>query len=102
MLAKECVELLINQLKNLKYENNGKAHIGDALDWLIDDGGYNVIDIANIEDIETKFSEFVTYYIVRHLGRDIDFFSDDRKVIKEEIDKYWSRIATSKSFMNYG
>ena len=53
-------------------------------------------------DIEKKFKTYVEFYVVGKLGRKIDFSSGESTILQNEIDKYWLRIKTSDSFMNYG
>ncbi|MBT5989282.1 MAG: hypothetical protein HOG71_00360 [Bacteroidetes bacterium] len=108
MLVKECIQMIIDSLRDLKHETNGKSHIGDILDQLIIEIGLSPDVIENYypefieEDIEKKFKTYVEFYVVGKLGRKIDFSSGESTILQNEIDKYWLRIKTSDSFMNYG
>lgn len=99
MLTKDCVKLIIDTLRGLKNQHGDDVYIDSALDLLIKEGGYRVIQEKNIKDLKTKFSKFVTFYVVRNLGRDIDYLSDDMHVLNEEIENYWIKIKESKSFV---
>lgn len=96
MLTKDCVKLIINTLRTLKYQQGDDVYIDEALDILIKEGSYRVIQEKNIKDLKTKFTEFVRFYVYRNLGRDIDYLSDDMDVLNEEIENCWIKIKESK------
>lgn len=96
MLTKDCAKLIISTLLMLKDRQGDEVPIDTALDLLIDEGHYSVIQEQNIEDSKTKFSEFIKFYVVRNLGREIDLFSDDMQVLKEQTEKYWTRIVETE------
>jgi hypothetical protein len=95
MLTKDGAKLVISTLMAMRDRSEEDVSIDTALDLLIEEGGYKYIKERNIQDPKIKFSEFVKFYVVRNLGREIDFFADDNKILNEEIEKYWSNIEDS-------
>lgn len=96
MLTKDCAKSIVSTLLMLKDQQGDEVSIDTVLDLLIDEGGYRVIREKNIEDSETKFSEYIRFYVFRNLGREIDLLSDDMKVLNEEIEKYWDNIKNAE------
>ncbi len=96
MLTKDCAKLIVSTLLMLKNQQGDEVSIDRALDLLIDEGGYRVIQEKNIENSKTKFSQYIRFYVFRNLGREIDLLSDDMEVLEEEIEKFWDNIKEAR------
>jgi hypothetical protein len=92
MLTKDCMEIILNTLWHLKEQRSGAAYLEDALDKLIREGGYTVMQDENIKDEKTKLFNFVALFVIRNLGRPIDYRSNELKVLDDEIEMYWIRM----------
>lgn len=49
MLTTDCVKLIIDTLRGLKYQHGDDVYIDSALDLLIKEGGYRVVQEKNIK-----------------------------------------------------
>jgi hypothetical protein len=99
LLTRDCSNLIINNMDRFKSlgddlkffnEEAKKRIIGATLDLLIEEGHYNILKKENIKDVETKFKRFHEFFVVRNLGRPIDYSSDDMNVLYEAINSMWS------------
>ena len=95
MLTKDCVKLVLSTLGELKDKHGNEVYLDAALDLLIEEGGYRVTG----EDLKTRFVELVRFYVFRNLGREIDFLSDDMKVLNKEIENYRLKMSSSKTIV---
>lgn len=97
MLTKDCVKLVLSTLGELKDKHGNEVYLDAALDLLIEEGGYRVTG----EDLKTRFVELVRFYVFRNLGREIDFLSDDMKVLNKEIENYRLKMSSSKTIVRH-
>jgi len=98
-LVKQGVGNIVNTLRILNYEADGGFHIDDSLDRLIEEG---VVSCVDCSDIESKFKGYLSYYVVIKLGRDIDWLNNDKQVMDDEIEMYWTRIQDKLTVMTHG
>jgi len=95
-LVKECTKTIISaSMRDPAPRSN--PHLTDsALNFLILHGGYNIMEGKPYASLKEKFSEYVRFYIVHNLGREIDYESGESVTRDEEIAKYWPNFMTTK------
>jgi len=95
-LVKDSCKHIINASMRA-YEQKANPYLIDyALDLLIEDGSYNLIKEKEYANLKEKLRDFMTFYVVRNLGRDIDFLSGEREILLDEIEEYWPVFVRSK------
>jgi len=95
-LVKDCTKLITNASMS-NHEPKGNPYLTDyALDLLIQRGCYATMKEASYENLRDKFSQFVQLYVVRNLGRDIDWLEGEVDTIHEEVNKYWPIFMATK------
>lgn len=92
MLTKDCMEIILNTLWDLKEKRRGAAYLEDALDKLIHEGNFTTLQDKNINDEKTKYVNFVSLFVSSNLGRPIDYRSNELKVLHDEMEMYWNRM----------
>lgn len=95
-LVRQCTDEIISASMR-EFKQKGNQHLTDsALDFLINSGGYRIMEEKSYANLQKKFSEYVSFFVVRNLGREFDWVSGEGATLNEEIEKYWPVFATTK------
>lgn len=79
------------------YEQKSNPYLVDyALDLLIEDGSYHIMKKNEYDSLKDKLRDFMTFYVVRNLGRDIDYLAGEKETMLDEIEGYWPVFIKSK------
>jgi len=95
-LVKEGADNIMNASMQDYQQKDNPYLIDLALDLLIDHGSFKIMKAKSYSELKDKFKDYMSFYVVRNLGRDMDHLSGDHEAMVNEIEKYWPVFKTTK------
>jgi hypothetical protein len=95
-LVKDSCDHVIKATMAAHEQKNNPFLVDYALDLLIEHGSYSLMKEEKYICLKEKLKDFMTFYVVRNIGRDIDFLSGEDQIMLKEIEKYWTVFIKSK------
>lgn len=95
-LVKESCDQIIKATMQAYNQKNNPYLVDYALNLLIDHGSFNLMKEKIHTTLKEKLKDYMSFYVVRNLGRDIDFLSGENEKMLEEIERYWPVFKQSK------
>ncbi len=96
-LTKSGVDRIIKATMGETNQVNNPHLVDATLTKLIEIDGVSIMEDREYDRLEEKFCDFLTFYVVRNLGREIDFSTGENVVLTKEVESYWKIFEVSKN-----